>query len=343
MSNESDVIERLVDAHVAFELERLQPSRLPELIEREVNALFVWSGKVKLDDLVTREQINSVIDRYAIDLKISGAFTELAGEMSRLVVSSRLSEHTRVDEVLEPGAFSQFADKLTGLEQLWRELLHLVVRSDAYATLLSSTLQRGVLDALFRGTDDPAHRTFIDTMLGRLRPLVARRIEPYLTVYLEKLIKQSVRHTEKRLPMALDIDAVRGLVDEVWDQIAPMRLSEAFAFVSAHDLEDFVVLGYEFWQRYRRTRYFRGISHEMVDHFFTKYGAESLLALLDELEVSAPMVISELQVFLPSLLEHAQTTDFLEQRIRAHLRSFYRSDAAAAILASFLAGERSRA
>jgi hypothetical protein len=281
---------------------------------------------------VNREQINSVIERYVIDLKISGAFTELTGEMSRLVVSSRLSEDTRVDQVLQPGAFSQFADKLAGLERLWRELLHLIVRSDAYATLLSSTLQRGALDALFRDTDETARRTFVDAMLARLRPLVAQRVEPYLSVYLEKLIKRSVRHTEKRLLVALDVDAVRGLVDAVWDQIAPMRLSDAFAFLSTHDLEDFVVLGYEFWQRYRRTRYFREISRELVDHFFMKYEGDNLLDLLDDLGVSAPMVISELQGFLSPLLEHARKTGFLEQRVRARLEAFYRSDAAAAVL-----------
>jgi hypothetical protein len=56
----------------------------------------------------------------------------------------------------------------------------------------------------------------------------------------------------------------------------------------------------------------------MVDHFFAKYGGDSLLDLLDEVGVSAPMVISELKAFLPRLLEHAQKTGFLEQRIRAH-------------------------
>lgn len=332
MNDPSDLAQRLLDAHVAYELEQLRPERLSELIDREVGALFAWLGHMKLDDVTSREQINGIIERYVIELKISGAFTELAGEMSRLVVSSRLSEHTRVDQVLQPGAFSEFADKLTGLEGLWREVLHLVVRSDAYARLLSSTLQRGVLDALFGG-EDGSHRTFIETMLARLRPVVAQRVQPYLSAYLEKLIKQSVKHTEQRLLVALDPEAVRGLVDEVWDQIAPMKLSDAFSFVTSSDLEDFVVLGYEFWQRYRRTSYFRGISRELVDHFFTKYADDSLHDLLDELGVTAAMVSSELQGLLPPLLAQAQRTGALEQRIRAHLELFYRSDAAAAILA----------
>lgn len=333
MNDPSDVASRLLDAHVTHELEQLSAARLPELIDREVNALFAWLHHVKLNDLATREQINGVIERYAIELKISGAFTELAGEMSRLVVASRSSEQTRIDQVLQPGAFTQFADKLTGLDQLWREILHLIVRSDAYATLLSTALQRSVLDALFRVSDSSTHATFIEGLRAKLRPVIAQRVEPFVSVYLEKLIKQSIRHSEKRLIVALDAEAVRGLVDEVWDEIAPMKLSDAFKYVSSHDLEDFVVLGYEFWQRYRKTRYFREISRELVDHFFTKYEADSVRALLDELGITAVMVSEELQGFLPPLLEKAKSTGLLEQRIRTHLVPFYRSDAATAILA----------
>jgi hypothetical protein len=334
MTEPSDVAARLLDAHVAHVLERLEPARLNELIEREVRALFAWLAEIDLDDLVTRDQVNGVIDRYVINIKVSGALTELAGEMSRLVVTSPLSDQTRVDHVLPPGSFSQFADKLTGLDQLWRELLHLVARSDGYATLLSRTLQRGVLDVVFRAGSDPSHQTFIDGLLAKLRPVIAKRVEPYLSAYLEKLIKESIRHSEQRSLAELDLETVRGLVDEVWDEVGPMKLSDAFAFLGAHDLEDFVVLGYEFWQRYRKTRYFREISRELVGHFFTKYENDSISSVLDDIGVTEAMVIGELQGTLPALIAPARETGFLKRRIRAHLESFYHSDAATAILAS---------
>jgi hypothetical protein len=332
VSHPPDTADRLLDAHVAHELAQLEPERLPELIDREVAALFTWLDAVKVEQLASRDQINSIIDRYVINLKISGALTELAGEMSSLVVSSKLSDQTRVDQVLPPGSFAQFADKLTGLEQLWREVLHMVVKSDAYATLLSNTLQRGALDALFRARHDADHQTFVDTLLAKLRPVLAKRVEPYLSVYLEKLIKESIRHGEQRLLGALDLDAVRALVDEVWDDVGPMKLSDAFKLLGSHDLEDFVVLGYEFWQRYRKTHYFREISRELVDHFFTKYEGDSVLGLLEELGITEAMISEELHGFLPPLLEHARASGFLEKRIRAHLEPFYRSEAVAAIL-----------
>jgi hypothetical protein len=332
MTNPNERATQLLDAHVAHELQQLHGAQLGKLIDDSIDALFAWLSGVKVHEAVTRAQIDSVIERYVIDLKISGAFTELAGEMSRLVVTSRLSEHTRVDDVMPPDSFLQFADKLAGLEPLWRELLHLIVRSNASAALLSSTLQHGVLDAMFGAEGEAGRQTLLEGLLARLRPVITERVTPQLSVYLEKLLKQALQRSEKQLASALDVDAVRSLIDELWDGVAPLKLSDAFAYVGSHDLEDFVVLGYEFWQRYRKSSYFRGISHEMVDHFLTKYGGGSVLALLDDLGVTAPMVRDELRGFLSPLLEHALATGALERGIRAHLEPFYRSDAALAIL-----------
>jgi hypothetical protein len=331
---EHDIAQRLLDAHVIHELEQLRGPQFGSLVERGIDALFDWLGDVKLDDVVTRGQIESVIERYAIDLKVSGAFAELAGEMSTIVVSSRLGKRTRVDEVLPPETFAQFADKVAGLEPLWRELLHLVVQSDAYATLLARAVQHSFLDRLFGAADEASKQTLIEGLVARLRPLIEQRIEPQLAGYVERLVKQAIQRTEKRLIVALDVEAVRGVIDEVWDGVAPLKLSDAFAYLGSHDLEDFVVLGYEFWQRYRKSPYFRDISGELVDHFFTKYGDETLLGLLEDLGVTATMVSSELRSFLGPLLERALATDFLEQRIRAHLEPFYRSAAVVGILAA---------
>lgn len=333
MSDPQQLATRLLDAHVAHQLEQLRGPELALLIEREIDALFAWLAGAKLNDVVTREHIVGLIQRYVIELKISGAFAELSGEMSRLVVSSGASERTRVDQVLRPDSFSQFADKIAALEGLWRTVVHLVLQSDAYATLVSRTLQRGLLESVLQDEQrTPPQYSRLDDLLDKFRPLIKQRVEPYVSTQLETFIKRVVRRGEQRLVVALDPEAVRALIDEVWDAIAPMRLSDAFAFISSHDLEDFVVLIYEFWQRYRKTDYFREISSELVDHFFDKYGDGSVLNLLDDLNITQSMVTKELQTLLGTLLSHASTTGFLEARIRAQLAPFYRSSAAIEIL-----------
>ena len=197
------------------------------------------------------------------------------------------------------------------------------MQSDAYATLLSRTLQRSVLDALLRRRPTtPAQQTLSTACSPSSGPSSRERIEPQLSVYLEKLIKQSIRRTEKRLVVALDVEAVRGLIDEVWDGVAPMKLSEAFAFLSSHDLEDFVVLGYEFWQRYRKTQLLPRASRASWSTTSSPSTATKACSACSTTSASPPpMVSAELHGFLAPLVERARKTGLLEQRIRAHLEA----------------------
>jgi hypothetical protein len=137
---------------------------------------------------------------------------------------------------------------------------------------------------------------------------------------------------EQRLLQVLSPARVRSLLDEVWDSVAAMPLSEAFAFIGENDLQDFVILVYEVWLRYRKTEFFRGISAEMVDHFFRKYGQETLSSLVADMGVTQAMVGDELLGFLQPLMQHALRSGALEQVLRARLLDFYGSDAALAAL-----------
>jgi hypothetical protein len=111
-----------------------------------------------------------------------------------------------------------------------------------------------------------------------------------------------------------------------------MRLSELFALIGAQDVEDFVVLVYEFWLRYRKTAFFRRISNEIVDYFFGKYGQVTLLEAIEDMGVSERMVCDEVVGLLRPMIEHAARSGVLEHYIRARLEAFYHSSAAAAAL-----------
>jgi len=340
----SDLLDQLLTAHVEHELSQLAEPGLAQSIDTVVAALFEQLADVELNRLVTRAQIVGVIERYVIDLKVSGGLTELWGEMSQRVFASAASGRIRLDEVLRPESYAAFAEKLGALEGLWRELIHVLVESPAFATLVSRVVQREIIELLFqrdtRDTRDTSHssgessqQTWWLRLRDKLRPAIDQRLDAYLNEFFEAHAQQLAEHSERRLIAVLTPESLRSLADALWDAVGPLRLSEAFAFIGSHDLEDFVVLGYEFWLKYRKTAYFRETAEELVGLFFDKYGEESVASLLDELGVTRSMVSRELQTFAPALLGHAQASGFLRARIRARLEPFYRSEAAAAILA----------
>jgi predicted polyphosphate/ATP-dependent NAD kinase len=153
-----------------------------------------------------------------------------------------------------------------------------------------------------------------------------------LSSYAERQARKFARGGERHLPEALDPEWLRQMADEIWDEIAAKPLSVAVEIFTPQDLEDFVVLGYEFWLKFRKTRYFATVSTEVVDRLFVKYGGESVRSVVSDMGITEEMIAEELRSFVPPLLEHARRTGFLEQRIRARFEPFYRSEAVATLL-----------
>lgn len=329
----NEVLERLLHAHVRYELAQLQGEQLDRNLDSAVAKLFAWSRTTTLEDVVTPEQIHGVIERYAIKLRVSGGITELAGELSRLVLRSQCSAATRVDEILVPASYGEFADKLIALDGVRQTVIEKLAQSVTFSAINTTMMARSLLDVLTpTGRLAAGLSTVWEPLLRSLGPEIEQRLTELIGQYVERHHAQFTRKVEARLLQILTPDRVRAVLDEVWDGVAGMRLSDAFAALGEQDLEDFVVLIHEFWLRYRKSRFFREISQEMVAHFFAKYGKETLALLVDDMGVSQEMVSEELKGFLKPVLNHAARSGALEQPLRAWLLDFYASDEALAAL-----------
>ncbi len=328
----------LLEAHVQHELDGLRGEAFGRFVETELSALFDWLATVTLNDVSSRDQIVGVIERRAIEIRVSGGITELAGEMANKVFTSARNEHTRLDQIVGSRAFEDIIDKVVGLEQAKHQIIHSVTQSTAYRTAISRVLQRAVLDFAF-GVREPVETRGL-SLLAHVGRRVARRLIPdlertvarRLSRHLDRNADQIARGGEEVLLDALDATTIRRTADEIWADLAPMRLSDIFAHIGSYDLEDFVVIGHEFWLKFRKTEYFHEIMRGLVDHFFDKYGEQSLVALIDDMGVSKDMVVTEVRLQGAPVIVKALETGFLERLIRAHLEPFYASDRVKAIL-----------
>jgi hypothetical protein len=331
----SDVRSRLFDAHVQHELSLWHGDALAQTLAESVSSFFRWCKNTKLDDVATRAQIAGVIERYVIELRVSGGITELTGEMSNVVFSSRASADTRLDEVVTPASYNEFADKILALEGVRRELISLIAHNASVSAISARLAARSLLDllsppiALTRALHEVS---LVSQLRDRVVPRLERQVAAGLAWYLSRHREQVRQHAEQHMLEELDSERLRAALDELWDGISSMRLSEVFALVGEQDIEDFVVLVYEFWLRYRKTEYFRRVSTELVGHFFSKYGQETLYALIEDMGVTEAMVSGELRMLLGPILDHAARTGSLERLIRARLEAFYASPTARAVL-----------
>ena len=332
-----DTARALLDAHVRHELDGFRGDALSRMVETEVSSLFSWLEDVRLHDVSGVDQIMGVIDRCVIDFRVSGGIAELAGESASKVFSSKRNADARVDEVFPHSFFGEFADKAVGLEPARRDLLDQISKSQTYRIVIARLLQRGIMDLLFRprAAGDGRGRLLAHLGVGfarRLVPDLERFVADSLARALERNTDRLAAFSKEILLDVVDEAFIRDAADDAWEVLAPMRLAELFAHIDTYDLEDFIVIGYEFWLKYRKTPYFRGVTREVVEHFFEKYGEDSVRSLIEDMGVDEQMVVMEAFAFLKPIVEHALVSGYLEARIRSRFEGFYTSDAVSEIL-----------
>lgn len=338
----NDRLERLLDAHVQHELARFQGRRLRKAVEEEVDAAFEWTREVRLKDLVTPEQVLGVIRRNVVDLPMSGGVTELAGEMSRKVLASRHNQDATLEDIFARKLFDDMVDKAVGLENVRTRLIHRAIHTSAYAAVISDVVFTLIQEFLQRESNFAQKVPGVSSLmrLGKLGKEAVQKTLPNLEATFERRIREfiqanlerALQHSERFLVEFLDQDRIVELADVVWDSIARVPLAEHFGTIDADDMEDFVVIGIEFWLHFRKTRYFEQIHTELVHAFFEKYGEKEVDVLLEDVGVSRQMVIREVMELLSPGIEKALASGYLERRIRARLSAFYGSKRAAAAL-----------
>ena len=265
------MLDALLHAHVQHELHALREESLSADIEAQVAAVFRWLESVKWNDLFTPQQIDGILERNVIELKVSGGITELAGEMSRAVFASRLSADTALQDIFPSATYDEFADKVMALDGVRRELIHYVTQSAAFGLLAGRALARVLVDALSESKVAELLRAagIASELEQKFFPALTRQLEERLSRFVEELAPRLLRGSTQHLVEALDANLLRDIADEVWDAIATKPLDEVASGFTAQDLEDFVVLGYEYWLKFRKSTYFRDVSREVVARLFT--------------------------------------------------------------------------
>jgi hypothetical protein len=327
--------QRLLDAHVAHELQQLEGERFAALVENLIGEAFRWFSEVRLQDAVIERDVMATVERYVITLRVSGGITELAGEMARLVVASDANTRHGLKDILSASSFEEITEHLLTLDPLRKKVIGLVAHSQTLSEVVARVVSHELAGALRRGAERFGTQSSVAKAVQRsLAPGLEQYAHDLVARLLERHHDDLAERVERELIASLDAEALRSLADEAWQQIASLRLSETFALLGEQQLEDLVVFVYEFWARFRQTPYFQQVLRECVAGFFRKYGGGSVGALIEDMGVTPEMIVLEAKTLLPPCLAQAKHSGFLEAELRKHLASFYASDACAAALAA---------
>ena len=270
---------------------------------------------------------------------MAGGVTELAGEMSQKVLASRHNKKTALEDIFARKQYDDIVDKVVGLKSARNDLIHRIVTSSAYSQQISEVLFTGIKEYLLEeniiAKKVPGVSSLIKVgkfAVNKTMHSLEVAIESRVKSYIESNLENTIRRSEKSLIHYFNETRIVDTAEEIWESVSKTKLSEYFAAIDAGDMEDFIIIGYDFWIHFRKTKYFKGIYTELVKYFFKKYGDRELDVILEDVGVTREMVICELNKIIGPAIEKTLSTGYLEERIRARLESFYHSPETAALI-----------
>lgn len=334
------LVDTLFEAHVKHEVAALKGAKLKKFLEQEVDELLGYAEKVPLGRLISPEQVMGVIKRIAMDMELDAGIPELAAEMAAEVLKAPVQADTTLGEILSREQASGFIEEALELRQQRERIISEIMAHPVYQELVSNVVYHGLVNYLYEdnlitrsvpgvGSVMKFGKRMANKAVPGLDETFERRIKAWLADSLPGLIVRS----EQFLHRALTDDELRDSVMAAWVSLENQTIAELQDGLGEVELQEFVVLGYDFWLNFRKTAYFEGCARAVVEHLFAKYGDRPVMDLLNDIGVTRDVIVTEIAELGLPIIDVLHKEGYVEALVRRRLGSFYKSAAAKKLLA----------
>lgn len=336
------VVAALYEAHVAHALEILTGEGLGGHLAREIDADLANAAKLTLNQVVTRDLIKATVRTYAVEMPMSGGIPELVGDIARALHAHPIHDSTRLSDLISDQQVKDIIAKAVEMREVRERLVHEVMGNPLLAEMAGDLIHRGIKGYLAQGNEAakniPGASALMGlgkSMLSKASPGLEKTLDEGLQAYVHKSTKATLRSSEKALLERLSDKALTKVAHDVWVEIKHKPASTLRRFVTAETLDEWFVIGYEYWRaELRNSDYYATVIDLGIDCFFDKYGDDSLAFLLEEVGVTRDMILREAMRFAPPVLAALHQAGMLEGILRRQLLPFYGSGRVEAVLAA---------
>lgn len=318
-----DLAARLLDAQVEFARQQLRDTAYHSLVIDEVDHALETASNLTLAEAVTPEMIKAVAAKYAVQVPVEGAIPELVGEIAGRLYRHTVNDTTRLDEVIDSRSFDDLLTSVAEMQATQR-VLRLLAQSPATTDAVASVLHAAASSAADDATRALTRNALTRTVFGAVRRATGPAF-PALGQRADEAARRGVHAVLRRATVDGD-DSLADAVRDAWRRNRDNSLAAYRDVVTDADVEDVVVLIFEFWRTFRDTDYFRALLDEGIDHVFDKYGDASLYELLTELGVGREDMIEEALRFGPPVIAVLDERGVIEDLLRRRLTPFFESE-----------------
>lgn len=333
-----DLANKLLEAQIAFYMEDMTPKKLRPLLKKEVEHLYDSMITVQLGKAVSVKKVKETAHRYATEMEIGGGIPELFGEIAHEIFTYPANDETPLGAIVSDEIAEDFLNKIFESGSVLDHTVTNVKNSLAFQQFVSDlviTVVKGYMleqsqwmkkGALSKGTK------VVKGWMSNLAPDLADNLEEQLHKLTETAVANSLEMFDEVLDSQQYRDTAQNSTLALWDEVKTWPISRFRTYVSEEDLQDFMVLGYEFWLQLRETEYLQQAIDTGVEFFFRKYGAASLGDVLAEIGVTRKMVVDEVMNYGPDVAKILVKENVAEDFLRRHLGRFFEDEATLALL-----------
>lgn len=332
--------QRLLDAQVKFWLQQLSAERLNAMLQEEIAFLYQKMDAITLRESVNADNIKATAHRYALEMDYGGGIPELFGEIANLIYEHPAQNTTILGDVFHHALAEEFLEKAFEPDGIIDSFLQNVQHSEPFQAFLTDVILLALKGYVLEENVLVRKVPVLGSSLQKLRDLLDDRfngVQDNLATATRSLLATSIDRTLAMLDQLLDQDIYRDqaliATQNLWDEIRHQTLSRFREYTTEQDLQEWMVLGYEFWRSFRQSDYLKTIIDTAVDFVFNKYGDDSLQKIVTDLGVTDQMIESEILRYGEDLADLLVRTGIAETILRRQLQRFYFADATLALLA----------
>jgi hypothetical protein len=331
----------LLDAHVRFYVDQMTGESLSSLVDATLDQALERADCITLGAAVSRDAVKATARTYAVELTLKGAIPEIAGEIARALHAHPIHDRIRLEELVSDRRIEDLLDHALEFKSLRGKLVLALIASPLYETFASELLYNGIKGYLSRASlgGIPGGRSAMElgkAVVGRAGAGLEASFEQSLKGYIARTARAISEQSIRPLIDGEHDEAVRELLLDSWQRFRGTILGTLRDDVSAEDLEELFVTGYELWQELRRTELIGSMIDSGIDTLFDRYAEVTLLELLEEIGITREIMRTEAMRFAPTAIGALHGEGLLEPMVRSWLEPFYRSGAVADILGARL-------
>lgn len=334
-----DLAAQLMEAEVAFWLQNLKGKKFHAMLADEAGRILDRFEHIKLRDAVDQKKVKATAQRYAVEMEIGGAIPELFGEIANRIFEFPASQTTKIGEVISDSIATDFIEKIFEQDGVLDHAVTNIRNSTPFRHFLSDvifTVLKGYVfeqNNLMKFSTVASSTRKVREWLSTKAPDLSEGLEDRVRNLMESGVKGSLEMVDETLDNEQYRETAMNSALVFWDVVREWPLTAYRDYLSEQDLQEFMVMGYEFWLEFRNTDYLKSCIDLGVDFFFEKYGDQSLQDLLDDIGVSREMILDELDHYIPDLAALMIKEGVAEGFLRRHLQRFYSSKKVLDILA----------